>query len=110
MATTPPPEAPPTPEQVPPEFTPPSPDVDVPSPAAPAPSTDSRSDIQQVVEARRDAVERGEGGREPEILASAALPPAAPVAKRAIRAKTRSSEAVRPSAISPPGYAARRSP
>ena len=33
MATTPPPESPPTPEQAPPEFAPPQPDVDVPSPA-----------------------------------------------------------------------------
>jgi hypothetical protein len=32
MATTPPPENPPTPEQAPPEFAPPPPDIDVPSP------------------------------------------------------------------------------
>lgn len=74
MATTPPPETPPTPEQAPPEVSPPQPDVDVPSPGTPAPSTDSRSDIQQEVEARRDAVERGEGGREPDIFTSAGLP------------------------------------
>jgi hypothetical protein len=76
MPTTPQPEAPPTPEQAPPEVLPPSPDVDVPSPAPepPPPSTDSRSDTQQVFEARRDAVERGEGGREPEIFTSAGLP------------------------------------
>uniref|UniRef100_UPI0035CA9E4A hypothetical protein n=1 Tax=uncultured Sphingomonas sp. TaxID=158754 RepID=UPI0035CA9E4A len=28
--------------------------------------TDPRSDIEQAVEARKDAVERGEGGREPD--------------------------------------------
>lgn len=33
MATTPPPESPPTPKQAPSELPPPSPDVDVPSPA-----------------------------------------------------------------------------
>lgn len=30
---------------------------------------DTRSDIQQIVEARKDAVERGEGGAEPDPLA-----------------------------------------
>ncbi len=74
MATTPQPEAPPTPEQAPPEVSPPPPDIDVPSPAPSPPAADSRSDIQQVVEARRDAVERGEGGREPETFTSAGLP------------------------------------
>ncbi|MDB5711097.1 MAG: hypothetical protein JWL96_3167 [Sphingomonas bacterium] len=76
MATTPQPEAPPTPERAPSELPPPSPDVDVPSPATTPqpPSGDGRSDIQQVVEARRDAVERGEGGREPDIFTSPGLP------------------------------------
>ncbi|MEG3147720.1 hypothetical protein U1839_23980 [Sphingomonas sp. RT2P30] len=73
MATAPQPEAPPTPEQAPPEVSPPPPDVDIPSPT-PTPSGDQRSDIQQVVEARRDAVERGEGGPEPETFTSAGLP------------------------------------
>lgn len=31
-------------------------------------SADSRSDLQQTVEARKDAVERGEGGDEPETF------------------------------------------
>ena len=75
MATTPPPEAPPTPEEAPPEVAPPPPDIDVPSPATTPqpPSTDGRSDIQQAVEARRDAVERGEGGPEPDIFTSPGL-------------------------------------
>jgi hypothetical protein len=74
MATTPPPETPPTPEQAPPELAPPPPDIDVPSPATtPAAPSDARSDIQQVVEARRDAVERGEGGPEPETFTSPGL-------------------------------------
>jgi hypothetical protein len=74
MATTPQPEAEPTPEQAPPEVAPPSPDIDVPSPAStPQPPSDARSDIQQVVEARRDAVERGEGGPEPETFTSPGL-------------------------------------
>lgn len=30
---------------------------------------DERSDLQQIVEARKDAVERGEGGPEPDPLA-----------------------------------------
>ncbi|MDF0489518.1 hypothetical protein PX554_15380 [Sphingomonas sp. H39-1-10] len=33
------------------------------------PREDERSDIQQIVEARKDAVERGEGGPEPDPLA-----------------------------------------
>ncbi|MEN2785165.1 hypothetical protein ACFOKI_13925 [Sphingomonas qilianensis] len=32
---------------------------------------DPRSDLQQMVEARKDAVERGEGGEEPETFTSA---------------------------------------
>jgi hypothetical protein len=32
--------------------------------------TDARSDIEQAVEARKDAVERGEGGREPDAFTS----------------------------------------
>ncbi len=35
---------------------------------------DTRSDIEQVVEARKDAVERGEGGREPDSFTSAGEP------------------------------------
>jgi hypothetical protein len=35
---------------------------------------DGRSDIEQVVEARKDAVERGEGGREPDSFTSPGLP------------------------------------
>ena len=31
---------------------------------------DERSDLQQIVEARQDAVERGEGGEEPVTFAS----------------------------------------
>ena len=31
---------------------------------------DDRSDIEQAVEARKDAVERGEGGDEPDVFAS----------------------------------------
>lgn len=61
MATTPQPELPPTPEQAPPEVLPPSPDVDIPSPV-PAPSDEKGSDIQRMVEARHDAVKRGEEG------------------------------------------------
>lgn len=34
---------------------------------------DSRSDLQQEVEARKDAVERGEGGPEPETLTAPGL-------------------------------------
>ncbi|SDA28876.1 hypothetical protein [Sphingomonas sp. NFR15] len=39
------------------------------SPDAYPPREDERSDIQQIVEARKDAVERGEGGPEPDPLA-----------------------------------------
>jgi hypothetical protein len=31
---------------------------------------DPRSDLEQIVEARKDAVERGEGGEEPEVFTS----------------------------------------
>ncbi|MEG3085781.1 hypothetical protein [Sphingomonas sp. PB4P5] len=31
---------------------------------------DPRSDLEQIVEARKDAVERGEGGEEPDTFAS----------------------------------------
>lgn len=34
---------------------------------------DSRSDLQQEVEARKDAVERGEGGPEPDTLTAPGL-------------------------------------
>lgn len=73
MATAPPPEAPPAPEQAPSELPPLSPDTDVPSPATTPPPSDKRSDIQQAVEARRDAVTRGEGGPEPEMFTSPGL-------------------------------------
>lgn len=33
-----------------------------------------RSDIEQIVEARKDAVERGEGGREPDTFTAPGLP------------------------------------
>ncbi len=35
---------------------------------------DARSDIEQVVEARSDAVERGEGGPEPETFTDTGMP------------------------------------
>ena len=35
---------------------------------------DERSDIEQIVEARKDAVERGEGGEEPDNFTSPGLP------------------------------------
>ena len=35
---------------------------------------DSRNDIEQVVEARSDAIERGEGGPEPETFTETGLP------------------------------------
>ena len=35
---------------------------------------DSRSDIEQMVEARSDAIERGEGGSEPETFTETGLP------------------------------------
>lgn len=69
MATTPPSEAPPAPEQAPSELPPPQPDTDVPDPG----QSDPRSDIQQAVEARQDAVARGEGGPEPDIFTSPGL-------------------------------------
>ena len=34
---------------------------------------DSRSDLQQMVEARKDAVERGEGGDEPDAFTSSGV-------------------------------------
>jgi hypothetical protein len=40
----------------------------------PAADHDDRSDLEQVVEARKDAAERGEGGREPDTLTSPGLP------------------------------------
>ena len=35
---------------------------------------DERSDMEQIVDARKDAVDRGEGGREPDSFTSAGLP------------------------------------
>ena len=35
---------------------------------------DDRSDLQQMVEARKDAVERGEGGDEPDSFTSTGIP------------------------------------
>ena len=35
---------------------------------------DGRSDLQQMVEARKDAVERGEGGAEPDAFTSTGVP------------------------------------
>ena len=35
---------------------------------------EKRTDIEQIVEAREDAVERGEGGDEPDSFTSAGLP------------------------------------
>ena len=35
---------------------------------------DERSDLEQIVEARKHAVERGEGGEEPESFTSPGLP------------------------------------
>lgn len=78
MATNPAPEMPPSPAEPaqptapPPEVGPIAPDIDIPSPQTENPgiapgqpsAEDERSDIQQVVEARKDAVERGEGGDE----------------------------------------------
>ena len=34
----------------------------------PEPQDDPRSDLEQMVEARKDAVERGEGGAEPDMF------------------------------------------
>jgi len=42
--------------------------------SSPDNDNDPRSDLEQVVEARKDAVERSEGGREPESFASTGLP------------------------------------
>jgi hypothetical protein len=44
-----------------------------PPPDATKDRKDDRSDLQQEVEARKDAVERGEGGPEPETLAAPGL-------------------------------------
>jgi len=40
---------------------------------APPEREDERSDIQQAVEARKDAVERGEGGSEPDSMIAPGL-------------------------------------
>ncbi|MFA6122752.1 hypothetical protein [Sphingomonas sp.] len=40
----------------------------------PRDNTDPRSDLQQKVEARKDAVECGEGGKEPDAFTSAGMP------------------------------------
>ena len=40
---------------------------------APLKREDERSDIQQAVEARKDAIERGEGGPEPDSMTAPAL-------------------------------------
>lgn len=40
----------------------------------PAADNDRRSDIEQIVEARKDAVERGEGGVEPDSFTAPGLP------------------------------------
>jgi hypothetical protein len=45
----------------------------LPDPAAERDRDDPRSDLQQAVEARKDAVERGEGGPEPESLTAPGL-------------------------------------
>ena len=37
-------------------------------------TNDKRSDLEQVVEARKDAVERGEGGTEPDSFTAPGLP------------------------------------
>lgn len=37
-------------------------------------SADTRSDIQQAVEARKDAVERGDGGTEPDSFTATGVP------------------------------------
>ncbi|MGH6616962.1 hypothetical protein [Sphingomonas sp.] len=40
----------------------------------PGNDNDKRSDLEQAVEARKDAVKRGEGGREPDTFTSAGSP------------------------------------
>jgi hypothetical protein len=40
----------------------------------PEADNDNRSDIEQIVDARKDAVERGEGGREPDAFTSSGIP------------------------------------
>ncbi len=42
--------------------------------SAPKADNDERSDIEQMVEARKDAVERGEGGSEPDSFTAPGLP------------------------------------
>ncbi len=37
------------------------------TPSATTTETDDRSDIEQAVDARRDALDRGEGGAEPDV-------------------------------------------
>ncbi len=44
------------------------------TPSESLPPKDERSDIQQVVESRSDAVARGEGGREPDSFTSSGVP------------------------------------
>ena len=89
MATTPPPETPTpstpaTPDAPIPEIAPPGQDQDIPAPmhdpapteapASPSDRRDPRPDIQQIVEARSDALTRGEGGPEPETFTAPGLP------------------------------------
>lgn len=38
------------------------------------PRDDERSDIEQAVDARKDVVERGEGGREPDSFTATGMP------------------------------------
>jgi hypothetical protein len=45
-----------------------------PNPAAPDRDDDERSDLEQIVEARADAVARGEGGEEPATFTAPGLP------------------------------------
>jgi len=47
---------------------------DNPTGNGPEDDRDERSDIEQIVEARKDALERGEGGEEPESFISPGLP------------------------------------
>jgi hypothetical protein len=51
----------------------PAPPIPGASPPLPADRADPRPDIQQVVEARSDAVARGEGGPEPETFTAPGL-------------------------------------
>jgi hypothetical protein len=45
-----------------------------PNPAAPDRNDDDRSDLEQIVEARADAVARSEGGEEPATFTAPGLP------------------------------------